>query len=102
MYPRSVQLASGRELDVELGEPAQDERRLVDVAAGIGRPCFSSLDGDVGHPVQDALDRDPALDAGQRRAGAGVDAAAERDVLADVLAVQRELVRIARTGWDRG
>src|SRR3954471_19907064 len=89
-----IPLADGLELDVDLGEPAQDERGLVDIFAGPDGPVLLFADGDVGHPVENALDRDPPLHARQRGARAGVDAAAERDVLADILAVERELVRI--------
>ena len=49
---------------------------------------------DVRHPVQDALDRDAALDPGKRSARAGVDSAGKGHVLAHVLAAQVELVRV--------
>ncbi len=90
------------ELDVDFGEPAQDERRLVDVCAGVGGPVLLFVDGDVGQPVEDPFDLDPALHPGERRTGAGVDTAAERDVLADVLAVELELVRVLEPVRDRG
>ena len=45
--------------------------------------------------------RDAALDARERRAGAGVDTAAERDVLADVFPVEMELVRVSNRRGSR-
>ena len=48
---------------------------------------------DVRRALEQALERDPHLDAGQRAPGAGVDPASERDVLAPVRPVEPELVR---------
>ena len=64
----------------------------VVVAARIGGAVLGLGDRDVAHPVEDAFDADPALGPGERRARAGVDAVAERDVLAGVDAVGVELV----------
>jgi len=62
-------LSGRRELDVQFGESAQDERRLVCVIARIDRPVLLLADPDVGQPVEQSLDRDAALDARQRRTG---------------------------------
>ena len=51
------------------------------------------------HAVEEALDADAGLGAGERRAGARVDAVSEREVLARVGAVDVELggvVEVAR------
>src|SRR5258708_5342544 len=82
------------EREVQVAEPSQDVGRLEGVAPPVRRSMLGFTDRDVRHPVQDALDRDPALDSGQRRTGAGMHAAGERHVFADVLAVQLELVRV--------
>ena len=44
--------------------------------------------------VEEAVERDPTLGPGQRRAGARVDAVPEADVLAGVRPVDVELVRV--------
>ena len=50
-------------------------------------------DPDVGRAVEEALDRGDGLGPRERRAGAGVDAVPEREVLAAVRAVEAELGR---------
>ena len=57
-------------------------------------PCSSSLIRMSLIRCEQALDADPALGAGEWAAGTGVDAAAERQVLARVAAVEPELVRV--------
>ena len=51
-------------------------------------------DRDVRRAVEELIDRDPALGAGEWRAGTGVDAVPEGNVLARVPAVDVELVGI--------
>ena len=67
--------------------------------AAVGRPVRRFVDFDVRHPIQDALDRDTALHSGERSAGARVHAAGKGHVLADILAVDLELVRILEAAW---
>src|SRR4051794_40565917 len=92
--------ASGRrrgrwtELQVQLGHAAQDEGGDVAVAARSGGSVVLLRDADLAQPIEQALDTHPSLRAGQLAAHAGVDAAAERQVLARVLAVDLELVRV--------
>ena len=81
------------ELEVELGEAAEDPRRLVAEAAVAGRAVVLLGQADVAHPVEDALEADPALGPGERAAGAGVGAAPEGDVGLGVGPVDAELVR---------
>ena len=82
-----------RELEVQLGEAAQHPGRLVAEAAVAGRAVVLLGEPDVAHPVEDALEADPALGPRQRRARAGVVAAPERDVGLRVGAVDPELGR---------
>ena len=58
-------------------------------------------DADVGHAVEDALERDAAFGAAERRARTGVDAVSERKVLASVGAVDQELVRLLERRGSR-
>ena len=90
------------ELEVQSLQAAEDVGRRVLVAAGAGRAVLGLGDPDVGRAVEEALEADPRLGAGERRAGAGVDAVPERDVLAGVGAVDVELGRARRTGAGRG
>src|SRR5262249_23385429 len=83
-----------REGEVEFAEPPQDVRRLIGVPAIAGRPVLDLVDLDVRQPVQDALDGDAALHPGERSARTRVHAAGERHVLADVLSVELEFVRV--------
>ena len=94
--------SDGLELEVQLGEAAEDPRRLVAEAAVAGRAVVLLGQADVAHAVEDALEADPALGPGQRAAGAGVDAAPERDVGLGVGPVDAELVRGTRTAGGRG
>ena len=75
------------ELEVQAADAAQDVGRHVLVAAGAGGAVLRLGDPDVVHAVEEPLDGDAALGARERRAGARVDAVAERDVLARVGAV---------------
>jgi len=72
---------------VQLAEPPHDERRLVGVATGIGWTVVLLGDPDVGHSVEDPIQRDSALRTGERRTRAGMDAADERDLLAHVMTI---------------
>src|SRR3954462_11265850 len=91
---RLSRLSGGREPDVDVGEAAQDERWFVVVCAGVGGTVLLVVNGDIAQPVENPLNADPALHAGERSAGARVDTAAERDVLADVFPVKLELMRV--------
>ena len=82
------------EFQVQLGEPTQDVGRNVLVATVSGRAVVRLADPDVGGAVEQPLQSDPGFGAGQRCAGAAVDAAAEGQVLAGVLALGIEGVRI--------
>ena len=82
------------ELEVQLGQPAQDVSRDVLVVAIARRAVMLFADADVGGAVEQPLEPDPGLGTRQRSAGAAVDAAAEGQVLAGVLAVGVERVRI--------
>ena len=75
------------------GEAAEDPGRLVVEAAVAGRAVVLLGEADVVHPVEDALEADPALDPGERAAGAGVGAAPEGDVGLGVGPVDAELGR---------
>ena len=79
---------------MQFGEAAQDVRRNVLVATASGRAVVRLADPDVGGPVQQPFQSDPGLRAGQRCAGAAVNAAAERQVLARVLALGIESVGV--------
>ena len=94
--------STGVELEVQLGEAAEDPRRLVVEAAGAGRAVVLLGQADVAHPVEDALEADPALGPGERAAGARVGAAAERDVGLGVGAVDAELGRALEPARGRG
>src|SRR5207253_709431 len=48
----SASLSGRRELDVQFGESAQDERRLVGVVARVDRSVLLLADSDVGQPVE--------------------------------------------------
>lgn len=78
-------------------EPTQDVRRRVTVAALAHWTVYLFVDADIPHPVQDAFQRDPALDAGEGRTGTGVHAAREGDVLANVVPVEPEFMRVLET-----
>ncbi len=84
------------ERQMQFAEPAQDIGRLEGVATLVGRSVLDFTDIDFRHPVQDALDRNTAFDAGQRSAGARMHAASESHVLANVLAVEPKFVRIVK------
>ena len=89
-----------RELEVQRHQAAQDERRKILVAAVASRPVLSSeirMSGCAREP----LDGRAALGPGQRRAGAGVDAAAKRDVLAGVGPGRIEHVRVLEAARSR-
>src|SRR6185312_8104076 len=96
------------ELDVQLAEPPHDERRLVGVATGIGWTVVLLGDPDVGHPVEDPIQRDSALRTGERRTRARMDAADERDLFAHVMTIGTEcvgifeltLISVARSGKE--
>ena len=85
--------STGVELEVQLGEAAEDPGRLVVEAAVAGRAVVLLGEADVVHAVEDALEADAALGAGERAAGARVVAAPERDVRLRVRAVDAELGR---------
>ena len=70
----------GVELEVQLGEAAEDPRRLVAEAPVTGRAVVLLGQADVAHPVEDPFEADPALGPGQRPTGARVGATAEGDV----------------------
>ena len=90
------------EFEVQLGEPAQDVGRNVLVATVTGGAVVRLADPDVGGAVQQALEPDPGFGAGQRCAGAAVDAAAEGQVLTGVLALRDRTCPDPRTGAGRG
>ena len=52
----SESLTGGRELDVEFGESAQNEGRLVGVVTRVDRAVLGLADPDVGQPVEKPLD----------------------------------------------
>src|SRR5262249_21321187 len=83
-----------RELQVEALEAAQHVRGRVLVAARAGRAMLLLRDADVAQTVEQTLGADARLGAGQRRAGAAVDAEAEAEVLAPVRPIDPELGRI--------
>ena len=94
--------STGVELEVQLREAAQDPGRLVAEAAVAGRAVVLLGQADVAHPVEDALEADPALGPGERATGARVGAAPERDVGLGVVAVDAELGRALEPPRDRG
>ena len=69
-------LGTGSNSTCRAVQTPHDERRVVGVAAVLGRPVHRLVDPDVGHPVQDPVHRDPRLRTRQRRAGARVRARA--------------------------
>ena len=84
---------------MQLGEPAQDIGRNVLIATVAGGAVVRLTDPDVGGSVQQALDPDSGFGAGQRCAWAAVDSPAECQVLAGVLALRVERVRILEPTW---
>src|SRR6202012_3331149 len=97
--PHRCQRRPRGEREVQVAEPTQDVGRLEGVTPLVGRAMLSLTDRDVGHPVQDALKRDAAFDAGERRTRAGVHTAGERHVFADILAVELKFVRVLEPAW---
>ena len=91
-----------RELEVQLLEAAEQVDGRVLVAAGAGRAVRRLRDPDVGHAVEDAFEADARLGPGERRAGAGVDAEAEPEVLAAVRRGRGGARRGRRTAAGRG
>src|SRR6478672_8904849 len=87
-------LRNGCELQMEGAQPAEDEGRHVLVAPGARRTVLGLGDRDVRHAVEEALDADAGLGAGQRCAGAGVDAVAEGEMLACIRAFDDEVAGI--------
>src|SRR5436190_18008975 len=86
--------ADRSELEMQVLEtPHQVDGRVL-VAAVVGRAVLRLGDPDVGHTVEETVDADVPFGAGEWRAGAGVDAEPEPDVLATVRAVELELRRI--------
>jgi hypothetical protein len=83
---------------VEFAEPTQNVRRRIGVPAIVGRSVFDLVDSDVGHPVQNALDGDRGPPPGQAGDPDGMPAR-ESHVLADILSVEAELVRIVEPAW---
>src|SRR6185312_695885 len=89
---------------MQLSQAAQDVRRNVFVLTGIRGAVLALRDADVGRFVEEPLDRDTGLGPGKRGARAAVNAPAERQVLARVLAggVERvgiiEAARVAISG----
>src|SRR3981081_2218102 len=82
---------------MQLREPTQDVGRNVFVASVARGPVPALRDPNVAGPVEQSLEPDPGLGAGQRCTGAAVDSAPEREVLARVLAFGVERVRILET-----
>src|SRR6478609_5177538 len=78
---------------MQFGEPTQDERRNVAVVAVVRRTVLLLRDPDIGGAVQQPLQADARLGAREWGTWAAVDTAAEREVLAGVLARRVELVR---------
>src|ERR1700722_20222685 len=77
---------------MELLEATQEEGREVLVETVVGRTVVLLRNGDVGRPVEEPVDGDPALGSRQRRSGTPVDAVPEGDVLSTGRAVDVELV----------
>src|SRR4051812_25738189 len=69
------------ELQVQVGHTAQDEGRHVTVLPRIRRAVMLLGDADLAQPVEQPLDADSRLGAGELTAHARVDAAAEGQVL---------------------
>jgi len=93
LFARAL-IADEIEFQVQLGKPTQDVGRDVLVATAACRAVVRLADPDVRGAVEQTLEPDPGLGAGQRRAGTAVDSAAEGEVLAGVLAIRVEGVRI--------
>src|SRR6187431_2995660 len=74
-------------------ETTEDPRRLVLEAAVVGRAVVLLGQPDVVHAVEDPLEADAPLDAGERAARARVGTTSEGDVALHVLAVDAELGR---------
>src|SRR3954463_12697116 len=87
---------------MQLAEPAEHPCGFVAKVAVVRRTVVLLGDPDVTHPVEDALDADPALDARQWSAGTRVVPAAERDVRLHVDAVDAELLGALETAGGAG
>ena len=79
------------EFQVQFGESTQDVGRDILVATLARRAVVRLADPDVGGAVEQPLEPDPGLGAGQRCAGAAVDPTAESQMLARVLALGIEV-----------
>src|SRR5438445_4141216 len=86
--------AGGRrsELEMEVGQAPEQVGRQVLVAAGAGRTMRRLGDRDVRRAVEETVEGDATLGAGERCARAGVNAEAEGQMLAGVRPVDVELV----------
>src|SRR6476646_11429190 len=84
---------------MQLGQPTYDVGWSVLIAAFIRSPVLALRNPDIGGAIPQAFEADPGLGAGQRRAGAAVDAATEGEVLAGVLAFGVERVGIFEAAW---
>src|SRR5665213_1491164 len=87
--------ASGRsrEFQVQAGQALEEVRGDVVELPLPGRTVLRLRDPDVGHSVEEALERDPSLGAGQGSPRTGVDTVAEGHVLARIGPVHPELGR---------
>ena len=74
--------------------PKRLRKICIRVPAVVGRSVLDLVDLDVCHPVQNAFEGDPALHPGERSTRTRVHPACERHVLADILSIQLELVRV--------
>src|SRR5262245_27639752 len=79
-----------REAEVKGHEAAEDVRRRVLETAGAGGTVLGIRETDVAHAVEDPLEADPGLGAGERPARARMRAAAEGDVLLRVGPIDTE------------
>ena len=80
----TVRAALERELEMQFGQAAQDERRHVLVVTVVGGTMLVLGDPDVGGAVEKTLDADPCLGTSQWSTGARVNTSAKSDVTAGV------------------
>src|SRR4030095_13738662 len=76
---------------MKAAQAAQDPGRLVLEAPGARGTMMLLREANVAHPIEDPLEADLRLDAGERPARAGMVAAAEGDVLLRVGTVDADL-----------
>src|ERR1700757_3669172 len=92
-FPPGLVLAR-RQLELEFFQPANDEARLIFEMALPFRPVHRLVITDMRGMLEEFLEHDARLDAGERVADADMGAAAEGEILLDARAVEHEFLGV--------